>query len=309
MRRVLHLVPVDEVGRNRRRVRARAIMCLASAAMLLVLELAWAVAARAQANIVLSGAGVTGSIATNTNWSVAKNGGIASGTVSWTVGLTKVSVSHEIIQVDGLFRMTNTGTGPAALGNIILNLQRPCGKVWVSAAADAADSTFGDAATFGNFVEEASFENVARNNPLSSCAGPGNYVVTSLPGQTLHEGSHANSNSNTDSGLDSNTGHRPDSDCHPDPGCDSNSNSHTYPGRHANSICHADAGRDADSSCHADPCRHADARCNTNSNSHTDSGSDADSGRHADADCDSNTGGHADSDRDSYARGTPLRQG
>src|SRR5260370_24321571 len=75
MRRVVHLVPVDEVGRNRRRARARAIMCLASAAMLLVLELAWAVAARAQANIMLSGAGLTGSIASNTNWSLAKNGG------------------------------------------------------------------------------------------------------------------------------------------------------------------------------------------------------------------------------------------
>jgi len=169
-------------------VRARAIMCLASAAMLLVLELAWAVAARAQANIVLSGAGLTGSIATNTNWSLAKNGGVASGTVSWTVGVTKVSVSDEIIQVDGLFRVTNTGTGPAALGNIIVNLQRPCGTVWVSAAADAADSTFGDAATFGNFVAAASYENVARNNPVSSCAGPGNYVVTALPGQTLREG-------------------------------------------------------------------------------------------------------------------------
>ena len=75
MRRVLHLVPVDKVGRNRRRARARAMMCLASAAMLLVLELAWAVAARAQANVVLSGAGLTGSIATNTNWSLVKNGG------------------------------------------------------------------------------------------------------------------------------------------------------------------------------------------------------------------------------------------
>jgi hypothetical protein len=156
--------------------------------MLLVLELAWAVAARAQANVVLSGAGLTGSIATNTNWSLAKNGGFASGTVSWTVGVTKVSVSDETIQVDGLFQMTNTGTGPAALGNIIVNLQRPCGTVWVSAAADAADATFGDAATFGNFVSEASFENVARNNPVSSCAGPGNYVVTTLPGQTLREG-------------------------------------------------------------------------------------------------------------------------
>ena len=72
--------------------------------MLLLLQLGWAAAARAQANITLSNAGVTGAIATNTNWSIAKNGGFASGTASWTVGVTKVSVSDQIIQVDGQFR-------------------------------------------------------------------------------------------------------------------------------------------------------------------------------------------------------------
>src|SRR5260370_24759475 len=146
MRRVVHLVPVAEVGRNRRRARARAIMCLASAAMLLVLELAWAVAARAQANIMLSGAGLTGSIASNTNWSLAKNGGVASGTVSWTVGGTKVSVSHEIIPVDGLFPITNTGTPPAALGDTIVNLQRPCAPGLVSVPAAPAGSCVGEPA-------------------------------------------------------------------------------------------------------------------------------------------------------------------
>ena len=196
MRRVLYparrpiprLIPVDASGGYARRARARATICLASAAILLMVELAWAVAAHAQANITLGNAGATGALATNTSWSIAKNGGFASGTASWTVGVTKVSVSDQIIQVDGQFVISNTGTGPAAFGNIIVNLQRPCGTVWVSAAADITDSTVGQAATFGNFAAKASFENATRNSPSSSCAGPGNYVVTALPGQTLREG-------------------------------------------------------------------------------------------------------------------------
>ncbi|HEX5425367.1 MAG TPA: hypothetical protein VFW94_17595, partial [Candidatus Acidoferrales bacterium] len=126
-------------------------------AILLALEMAFSVPAHAQANITLSKAHLAGAIATNTSWSIAKNGSFASGTASWTVGVTKISVSDQIIQVDGRFRITNTGTGPAALGNIIVNLQRPCGTVWVSAAADVADATFGEAATFGNFAAKASF--------------------------------------------------------------------------------------------------------------------------------------------------------
>jgi hypothetical protein len=157
--------------------------------MLIALQLGWAVTAHAQANIALGNAGVTGALATNTNWSIAKNGGFASGTVSWTVGVTKVSVSDQVIQVDGQFIIFNTGTGPAKLGNIIVNLQRPCGLVWVSAAIDVADATFGQAATYGNFISTASVEKVARNQPSSSCEGPGNYVVTtSVAGHAVSEG-------------------------------------------------------------------------------------------------------------------------
>lgn len=191
-RLVPYRIPVDESGPHARRSRAhalaRAAMWLTSAAMLLMLELAWTVAARAQANVTLSQALVTGAIATNTNWSIAKNGVLASGTVSWTVGVTKISVSDQIIQVDGQFRMTNIGTGPATLGNIVVNLQRPCGAQWVSAAADVADATFGAAAKYGNFVASASAENVTLNQPGSSCTGPGNYVITQVAGQAHREG-------------------------------------------------------------------------------------------------------------------------
>jgi hypothetical protein len=138
--RISDPVLVDESGPHARRPRAHSVahvmMYVVSAAMLLMLELAWTATARAQANVTLSHALVTGAIATDTNWSIAKSGGLASGTVSWTVGVTKISVSDQIIQIDAQFRITNTGTGPARLGNIVVNLQRPCGATWVSAAAD-----------------------------------------------------------------------------------------------------------------------------------------------------------------------------
>src|ERR1700751_749152 len=105
------------------------------------------------------------------------------------VGVTKVSVSDQIIQVDGQFMITNSGTGPARLGNIIINLQRPCGLVWVSAAIDVADATFGQAGTYRHFISTASPENGARNQPTSSCAGPGNYVIAStVAGHAVKEG-------------------------------------------------------------------------------------------------------------------------
>ena len=99
--RIRCLVPLETNRRHPRRARARATMCMMGVAMLLMVQLAWAAAAHAQANISLTNNGATGVLATNTDWSIAKNGGFASGTVSWTVGVTKVSVSDQIIEVYG----------------------------------------------------------------------------------------------------------------------------------------------------------------------------------------------------------------
>jgi hypothetical protein len=161
---------------------------LAAAAIIVLTQLGYAASANAQANISLGGAGVVGAAATNTSWSLAKNGGLANGVVSWTVGATKVSISDQLIEVDGSFVINNSGTAGAYLGNIIVNLQRPCGTAWVSAAVDVADGTFGQAATFGNFISTASREQATLNSPSSICEGPGNYVLTAVNGQTVKEG-------------------------------------------------------------------------------------------------------------------------
>ena len=66
------LSSIGQSERHTRPARIRATILLMSAAMLLMVELGTAVAVRAQANIALSNAGVTGAVATNTNWSIAK---------------------------------------------------------------------------------------------------------------------------------------------------------------------------------------------------------------------------------------------
>ena len=91
--RIRCLVPLETNRRHSYRARARATMCMIGMAMLLMVQLAWAAAAHAQGNISLTNNGATGVLATNTDWSIAKNGGFASGTVSWTVGVTEASLA------------------------------------------------------------------------------------------------------------------------------------------------------------------------------------------------------------------------
>jgi hypothetical protein len=179
---------LGRIANSARRMGARAIVGLACGATAVMFEFACVRAAYAQANMTLLGENEIGAIATDTQWSIAKNGGLSSGTVNWTVTVTKQSVSDQFIQIEGFMFVHNVGTGPASLGNIVINLQRPCGSNWVSAAADIADATNGAVATFANIVAKATTENPALNSPSSSCVGPGNYVITSLPGQVHNEG-------------------------------------------------------------------------------------------------------------------------
>jgi hypothetical protein len=147
-----------------------------------------------QASITLNGSDVALCNMDDTSWSISKTGTYAPtdsmvqqiGTVSWTVTATKVAVSDKMLKVNGFVRVTNTGSANATIGNIVVNLQRQVlvgtGKnkktYWISAAADMADSTMGDASTHDNIVAAASAEDPAIN--LSN--GPHNYVVSGAMG-------------------------------------------------------------------------------------------------------------------------------
>ncbi len=133
-------------------------LCLAAAALPML-----AGNAGGQASITLTDSGANICYSTDTSWDITKdnntNGTIASGgTVTWTVHVTKDSTSDKTICVVGFVSIKNTGSAPATVGNIVLNLQKRSGTKWVSAAADMADATHGDAATFAHILAAASQE-------------------------------------------------------------------------------------------------------------------------------------------------------
>jgi hypothetical protein len=129
--------------------------------------------------------------ANNTAWTLAKTPDSQSltgdGTITWTVTATKGATTDNFITVNGFITVKNTGTADATIGNIVVNLQKPrtgpntgaCRNVpWVSAAADVATASAGDAATSANIVAAASSEVPGCN----AAQGANNYTVSGAKG-------------------------------------------------------------------------------------------------------------------------------
>src|SRR5262249_50287311 len=106
------------------------------------------------------------------------------GTVTWTINATKDTSAAATFTVHGGLTVTNTGSAPATIGNIVVNLQKPnspkqgSNASHVSIAADVANATNGDAATSANIVAAASQENAATN----AAWGTNNYTVSGAQG-------------------------------------------------------------------------------------------------------------------------------
>jgi len=90
----------------------------------------------------------------NTAWTLTKTSAVdtTSKQVTWTITATKGATTGGHLVVDGFLDVINLGTGPATLGNIVVNLQAKQGHKWVTLASDVADATQGDAATSANVV-------------------------------------------------------------------------------------------------------------------------------------------------------------
>ena len=133
----------------------------------------------AQASLTFTDSGANICYAHNTTWSLSKDHAgpdtVASGSgVDWTVHVTKIGTSANTICVVGFIAVTNTGSAPATVGNILVNLQRPgtTKKIpWVSAAVDIANATNGDAATTAKILAAASQEVNGPNYNISGAAG------------------------------------------------------------------------------------------------------------------------------------------
>ena len=126
-------------------------------AALAVMTLGSGAAFAQQASITLTNCGAAYCYTHDNKWDLTKEvtgntvtAGI--GTVTWTITATKDGSAAATFTVHGGMTVTNTGTAPATIGNIVVNLQKPnSAKIggknvpWVSIAADVANAVDGDA--------------------------------------------------------------------------------------------------------------------------------------------------------------------
>ena len=111
------------------------------------------------ASISLVGSSTRVSLTTDSEWSLSKTGSLSGNTVTWNITATKTGITSGHLVLQGTMTVSNTGNGPATLGNIVVNLQTKSGNTWVTKSSDVANATQGDAATTANIHSAASSEN------------------------------------------------------------------------------------------------------------------------------------------------------
>ncbi|HMC61051.1 MAG TPA: hypothetical protein VKJ01_17815, partial [Candidatus Solibacter sp.] len=116
-----------------------------------------------KASVLLSTSNAAITQTSDTAWSLAKTGALvpATSTVNWAITATQGATVGGHLVVSGFMDVVNTGSGPATIGNIVVNLQALVGGRFVTESSDIADSTKGDAATTAHVVARATTENAA----------------------------------------------------------------------------------------------------------------------------------------------------
>ena len=101
------------------------------------------------------------SLTSDTEWTLRKTGSVnpVTQTVTWTITATQGPTTTGQLILNGTMTVTNKGTAPATIGNIVVNLQTKAGPSWVTRSSDIADATSDDAATSAHVVQSASSEN------------------------------------------------------------------------------------------------------------------------------------------------------
>ena len=177
------------------RVKRFLIGLFGAAACLMAAIPVYAQQGQGQASITLTNCGAADCYTHDNKWEIAKTAdgsGVVNGVgkVTWTITATKDSSSASEFSVHGGLTVTNTGSAPATIGNIVINLQKPrtggntgaCKNIpWVSVAADVATATSDpdDNDDAANIVAAASQEVQACN---ASLQGASNYLVSGAQG-------------------------------------------------------------------------------------------------------------------------------
>ena len=112
------------------------------------------------ASVSLQSANASISQTAATSWSLTKTGSVdtSSQTITWQLTATPGSTVGGQLHLTGTLRVTNTGSGPATIGNILVNLQTRSGNSWVTRSSDVNDATNGDSATTAHIYSQASSE-------------------------------------------------------------------------------------------------------------------------------------------------------
>lgn len=134
----------------------------------------------------------------DSSWTLTKTAAVdpTAKTVTWNIAVTKGSTSGGHLVVDGFLDVINLGTGPATLGNIVVNLQAKQNNHWVTISSDVADATQGDAATTAHVVGAdtteglSSFTENAASGSLSFLDRRFNTIFSLVPEFLLGSGDH-----------------------------------------------------------------------------------------------------------------------
>lgn len=113
------------------------------------------------ASVSLTGSSTRVSLTTDSEWSLSKTGSLSGNTVTWNITATKTATTSGHLVLQGQMTVTNTGNGPATIGNIVVNLQKRVSNKWVTASSNIANATQGGAATTANIHKAASSEGKA----------------------------------------------------------------------------------------------------------------------------------------------------
>lgn len=113
-----------------------------------------------QASLSVACGAVTACNTSDTHWDITKTGekDVTNNRVTWTITVNKGEVTDRILTFKGSLTVTNNGSAPATIGNIVVNLQRRINNKWASISSDVADAASGDGATTANICATGSSE-------------------------------------------------------------------------------------------------------------------------------------------------------
>jgi hypothetical protein len=139
------------------------------------------------AEIQLIDAGGTVTQSGDTAWSLDKSGSLSANTVTWNITANSTPATTGQLSIQGHMTVFNFGSGPATIGNIVVNLQKQVNKKWVTQSSNIADATDGDAATTasiqaaGSSEQKSTFSENSASGELNFTDATNNTIFSLVP--------------------------------------------------------------------------------------------------------------------------------